>query len=56
MVFRVSSELTSKRSTIESFLETQFQPARTILLAFGFDEESDGLNVSNIPSRACRVF
>lgn len=38
------SALISIMSTIESFLETQFQPARTILLAFGFDEESDGLN------------
>ena len=33
-------------STIESLLEAKFQPRRTVVLAFGFDEESSGFQVS----------
>ena len=42
-------------STIESLLEVKFQPRRTIVLAFGFDEESSGFQVrfSNIQ---CSIF
>ncbi|KAH9975656.1 hypothetical protein BJV74DRAFT_178104 [Russula compacta] len=30
-------------ATIETFIEKEFKPARTIVLAFGFDEETTGL-------------
>ena len=33
-------------STIETLLETKFQPTRTVVLSFGFDEESSGFHVS----------
>jgi len=34
-------------ASIESWLEKGFQPARTIILASGFDEEIGGDQVSN---------
>lgn len=33
-------------STVESLLEAKFKPRRTVVLAFGFDEESSGFQVS----------
>jgi hypothetical protein len=34
-------------STIETLLESKFQPTRTVVLSFGFDEESSGFHVSH---------
>lgn len=34
------------RSTVETLLEKGFFPTRTVVLAFGFDEETSGLFVS----------
>ena len=34
-------------STIETLLEFKFQPTRTVVLSFGFDEEASGLQVSH---------
>ena len=36
-----------QRSTIETLLEFKFQPTRTVVLSFGFDEEASGLQVSD---------
>lgn len=36
------------RASIETLLEKGFKPARTIVLAFGFDEEASGSQVSEI--------
>jgi len=36
-----------RSSTIETLLESKFQPTRTVVLSFGFDEESSGFHVSN---------
>jgi hypothetical protein len=39
--------LTSQNSaSIETLLEKGFKPARTVVLAFGFDEEASGVHVS----------
>ncbi|KAH9066867.1 hypothetical protein EDB87DRAFT_1573733 [Lactarius vividus] len=35
-------------SSVETLLEKGFKPTRTIVLAFGFDEEASGLQASNI--------
>lgn len=32
----------SQRSSIETLLEAGFKPTRTVVLAFGFDEEASG--------------
>jgi Gly-Xaa carboxypeptidase len=32
-------------SSIESLLESKFEPARTVVLSFGFDEEASGIYV-----------
>ncbi|KAI9440733.1 hypothetical protein H4582DRAFT_2074520 [Lactarius indigo] len=34
-------------SSVETLLEKNFKPTRTIILAFGFDEEASGLQASN---------
>jgi acetylornithine deacetylase/succinyl-diaminopimelate desuccinylase-like protein len=34
------------RSTVETMLENKFTPQRSVVLAFGFDEESGGLHPS----------
>ena len=34
------------RTTIETLLEAEFQPTRTVVLSFGFDEESSGFHVN----------
>jgi acetylornithine deacetylase/succinyl-diaminopimelate desuccinylase-like protein len=34
------------RSSVESLIELGFKPTRTIVLAFGFDEEVSGSQVS----------
>lgn len=34
------------RSAIETMLESGHKPTRTVVLAFGFDEESNGVHVS----------
>jgi Gly-Xaa carboxypeptidase len=40
--------LTSQDSaSIETLLEKGFKPARTVVLAFGFDEEASGVHVSS---------
>jgi hypothetical protein len=39
--------LTLNSASIEILLEKEFKPARTIVLAFGFDEEISGSEVSN---------
>ena len=40
--------LNAERSTtIETLLESKFQPTRTVVLSFGFDEESSGFHVSH---------
>ncbi|KAI9440734.1 hypothetical protein H4582DRAFT_2074521 [Lactarius indigo] len=36
-------------SSVETLLEKDFKPTRTIVLAFGFDEEASGLQASNTP-------
>lgn len=33
------------RSTMEMLLEQSFSPSRTVMFAFGFDEEIGGYNV-----------
>ena len=33
------------RATIETLLSKDFTPARTVVLAFGFDEEASGIKV-----------
>jgi Gly-Xaa carboxypeptidase len=38
--------LISHLVAIESLIEKDFKPQRTILLSYGFDEESKGFNVS----------
>jgi len=39
-------DLWVSRSTVETLLEKDFQPKRSVVLAFGFDEETSGLFVS----------
>ena len=39
--------LMPSRSSVETLLEKDFKPTRTIVLAFGFDEEASGLQASN---------
>ncbi|KAH9066865.1 hypothetical protein EDB87DRAFT_1678703 [Lactarius vividus] len=36
-------------SSVETLLEKNFKPTRTIVLAFGFDEEVGGMQVNNTP-------
>ena len=38
--------MTDNSSAIESLLEAKFKPRRSVVLAFGFDEESSGFQVS----------
>jgi Gly-Xaa carboxypeptidase len=38
--------MTDNSSAIESLLEAKFKPRRSVVLAFGFDEESSGFEVS----------
>lgn len=38
---------TSLRSSVESLLEYSFRPTRTVVLAFGFDEESGPVHVGS---------
>ena len=38
--------MTDNSSAIESLLEAGFKPRRSVVLAFGFDEESSGFQVS----------
>ena len=45
--------LYDNRSTIESLLEAKFQPRRTVVLAFGFDEESAGSQVKFLDVFQC---
>ena len=40
--------LMASSSSVETLLEKDFKPTRTIVLAFGFDEEAGGLEASNI--------
>ena len=37
--------VTVRRSSIETMLENGYKPTRTVVLAFGFDEESGGVHV-----------
>lgn len=39
--------LMSSSSSVETLLEKNFKPIRTIVLAFGFDEEASGVQASN---------
>ena len=34
-------------SSVETLLEKDFKPTRTIVLAFGFDEEATGMQVNH---------
>lgn len=36
--------MSARRSTMEMLLENSFQPSRTVIFAFGFDEEIGGYN------------
>ena len=36
-----------RSSSVETLLEKNFKPTRTIVLAFGFDEEATGMEASN---------
>ena len=45
---RDTKDSPKNRASIETLLEKGFKPARTIVLAFGFDEEASGLQVSEI--------
>lgn len=36
------------RSTVEYLLESNFRPSRTVVLAFGFDEEVGGTQVDRL--------
>lgn len=45
--------MTNNSSTIESLLEAKFKPRRTIVLAFGFDEESSGFEVGFLAHIQC---
>jgi hypothetical protein len=38
-----------ERSAVETLIENGFKPTRTIVLAFGFDEETSGLQVGYYP-------
>lgn len=48
-IFQVPNDLIPKkiicRSGVESLLEKGFQPTRTVVLAYGFDEEVSGHRV-----------
>jgi Gly-Xaa carboxypeptidase len=48
-VFAPTAEmkLIPSSTTVETLLEKDFKPTRTIVLAFGFDEEASGLQASN---------
>lgn len=43
----VEMRLMPSSSSVETLLEKNFKPTRTIVLAFGFDEETSGLQASN---------
>lgn len=50
-MYDINCELDA-RTTVETLLEHGFEPTRTIVLAYGIDEERGGISVSlisNIP-------
>jgi acetylornithine deacetylase/succinyl-diaminopimelate desuccinylase-like protein len=47
MVLKLCKGSPINSASIETLLEKDFQPARTIVLASGFDEEIGGRQVSN---------
>ena len=42
--------VTVRRCAIETMLENGYKPTRTVVLAFGFDEESGGVHVGLVYS------
>lgn len=51
--FRFSDLTVISRTAIETLLERGFVPSRTVLLAFGIDEESSGFRVCYVLLSCC---
>ena len=44
------------RASIETLLEHEFAPKRSVVLAFGFDEEASGTYVSRLSIQSSRLW